>query len=170
MPKRQRLYLYTVDCQKLLSNKMNNNHGNLSKKIEKKLVILSKLYQQKNQIAKNYCDDIKKRFSKHREKLVSEIKKYQAALSKIKNNKEIIIATKNQLTRRGYVIFVRNSLQKQFYELIGLTDQLILLLVILHNSGQCFEKGTMKAVKSKLINSLNKLLGCVNSISLKALR
>lgn len=170
MPKRQRLYLYTVDCQNLLSNKKNNNHGNLFKKIEKKLVFLSKLSQQKNQIEENCCDHIEKRFLNYREKLISEIKKYQAALNKVKNNREIIAATKNQLTLRGYVVLIRNPLQKQFYELIELTDQLILLLVILHNSGQCFEKGTMRVVKSKLINSLNKLLGYVNSISLKALR
>lgn len=166
MPKRQRLYLYTVDCQKLLSNKMNNNQGNLFKKIEKKMVSLSKLSQQKNQIAQSYCDDVEKIFSSYREKLISEMKKYQAALNKIKNNKEIIVVTKKQLIRRGYIVLIRNPLQKQFYELIELTDQLIVLLVILHNSGQCFEKGTMRVVKYKLIKSLNNVLGKINAITL----
>jgi hypothetical protein len=167
MYKPEKLYLYTAECQRLLSNKCKSSQGDLYKKVSKKFLRLSQLSERDNSMAKICYTNISTTLDSYINNLRSEIKKYQLALIKIENHEQILKTTKKKLTRRGYPVQLNNLVFEKLNQLLVLMDELIVLLLTLHSTGQCFESRTMLTVVGRLRKTLNQMLGKINNIPIK---
>jgi len=164
---KNRIYLYTKECQRLMSNQSVGNNGNLINKIDRKFSHLWALAKDDNLSAILHVNIICQRLHHYISDITSELKKYQIALDNIDTTQMLLKTTMVTFTRRGYTICHHNSLVILLEEALQLTDQFIVLIVTLHRTGKSFDNRTMLTVKGRVQKTLYRVLGKINQISIK---